>query len=342
LILDKAEFAQMSMQEYLSKNGYSSYFIENYLLPITAAIWSTPLSGMLNFPAQTLVQFMHNHQMLQVHNRPKWRTVTNGCREYVKKIRQQMETNGVTIKLNNPVTAVKREEKSGKLKVIVTDKNGTNEFDRVVLACHGDTSFQILKDPTPEESKLLSNFKYSKNVAVLHSDEKLMPRLKKVWSSWNYLRDGSGKDKEKSIMLSYWMNRLQPFLPKNFPLFVTLNPTFQPEPSKVFKTIVYEHPIYIPQGVTSQKQLQNSNGSKGLHFVGAYCGFGFHEDGLLAGLRAAESLGGKCPWSVDNSRYVSAAYHPALPNAIGLDALSMLLSLLVFFIALYFAIEQKL
>jgi len=161
-----------------------------------------------------------------------------------------------------------------------------------------------------------------------------MPRLKKVWASWNYIRDGTGKDHDQDIVLTYWMNRLQPFIPKNFPLFVTLNPKEKPEPSKLFKTVVYEHPIYIPKGVAAQVELQKSKNSRGLHFIGAYCGYGFHEDGLVAGLRAAESLGAKCPWTLDNSRYVTANYK--LPSAVGLDLFVMLVCFFIFVLALIY------
>lgn len=333
-IIDKKEFEDMTLQEFLESRGYSQSFIDNYILPVISAVWSSPMRGVLNFPAQTLMQFMHNHQLLQIMDRPQWRTVSLGSWEYVKKIKQELDGNGCTIKLSTPVTSVKREKKGDKLILTVKDVHGGEQtFDHVVFACHADQVLQVL-DASKEEKDLLSVFQYSTNVAILHSDESFMPKIKSVWSSWNYLRENF--DQGSKGTLTYWMNRLQPFLPVTMPLFVTLNPYKEPNPRKVHKKILYTHPIYVPKVVKSQKKLRESPGKNGVHFIGAYCGFGFHEDGLLGGLRAATELGAECPWTIDHRRYVTASMENPLGSSTIADWVVLIICFIIMLVAVFY------
>jgi len=294
-ILGKKEYEKITVGEYLKINKYSQGFIEYYLLPMTSAIWSTSVKDMDEFPIQTMIHFMHNHQMLQINNRPQWKTVTNGSREYVRKIQQHLEKSNADIRLSTPVISVRREEKEGNVTILVTERSGKIEvYDKIVFACHADTALSILQDPTSEEKNFLNCFPYSTNIAYLHSDESLMPQIRKVWSSWNYLMFD-----KSTIILSYWMNRLQPFLPKDQTLIITLNP--HKKPKNIIKEIKYEHPQYLPKSIDAQKKLQEYQGKKNTYYCGAYCGFGFHEDGFISGARVAKFFGSS--WNLDLTRY---------------------------------------
>eukprot|EP01119_Soliformovum_irregulare_P000760 TRINITY_DN10558_c0_g1_i1.p1 TRINITY_DN10558_c0_g1~~TRINITY_DN10558_c0_g1_i1.p1 ORF type:complete len:498 (-),score=103.45 TRINITY_DN10558_c0_g1_i1:9-1466(-) len=303
-ILTREGDDDITTQQWLDEHGFSAEFTNNYLLPITASVWSVTMKKALEFPFKSLIQFMHNHRLLQTFNRPQWKTVQGGSREYVKKIKERLNQNKVDIRLKTPVKSLHRIPKNGKDVVSICDVNGkVEEFDHVVLACHADTALKMIQDPTAYEKRVLGVFKYSKNTAHLHSDISLLPMRSHLWSAWNFMRPDA---KTYDLVLSYWMNRLQTFLPKDFPLIVTLNPHQQIPKDKLHKVIEYEHPIYVPQVVPAQKEIQKTNGSGTVSLIGAYTGFGFHEDGLLSGLRTARALGGKCLWNIDESRYETA------------------------------------
>lgn len=191
--------------------------------------------------------------------------------------------------------------------VQVTDsQKQTKLFDKIIFACHADTALEILKeDISKDEKDFLSSFQYNVNTAYLHQDENLMPKIHSIWASWNYLLK-DGIEKTPLTTLSYWMNNLQPFIPKDFPLFVTLNPAAPPSKEKTLKKILYEHPIYNPKVVLAQQKLRANQGKLNTFFCGAHCGFGFHEDGLVSSLEIVEALGVQLPWKFDKSRYHTA------------------------------------
>jgi hypothetical protein len=280
-----------SLDDYLKEKGYCQAFRDDHLLPQAAAIWSTPLAAIREYPAAALIRFFQNHGMMSVFGRGLWRTVTGGSRAYVRKLTDAFL--GET-RTSARVTGVRRTP-SG---VEVRDATGRVErFDEVVIATHGDTALTLLEDPTPEERRLLGAFRYSRNLTVLHTDASLMPRRKRAWTSWNHI---GRRDAPEEGCVTYWMNRLQSL--KHAPnLFVTLKPTRPIAPEAVIKTEVYEHPLFDAGAIAAQRQIWDLQGVRNTWFCGSYFGHGFHEDALQAGLAVAEQLGGvRRPWTVEN------------------------------------------
>jgi predicted NAD/FAD-binding protein len=277
-----------STGSWLADAGYSGAFRDRFLLPMVACIWSSNLDDMLSYPAATMAGFLDNHGLLDLGDRPQWRTVRGGSREYVGRLAAGLDD----VRLATPVTSVTREPGC----VVVGDATGGRErFDHVVLATHADTSLDMLgPDASGEERRLLGAFRYQRNVAVLHHDAALMPRRRRAWSSWNYLaRDASAGDAQ-GVSLTYWMNLLQP-LDTERPVFVTLNPI--EEPREQVASFLYHHPQYDRAAVEAQAALPSVQGAQRTWFCGSYCGYGFHEDGLRAGLEVAASLGAPAPWA---------------------------------------------
>ncbi|KAJ3257609.1 hypothetical protein HK103_004381 [Boothiomyces macroporosus] len=288
-------FAKMSLGEFFKKFNYSKFFYENYLLPMTAAIWSMPADKTFDeFPLVTLVQFMRNHHLLQVSNRPKWKTIPNGSKSYVEKIVAQLDD----CRLKTKVVGVKRMPN----KVNVICENGTvEEFDHVIFATHTDQALEILgDDATPEETEILGGVKFSQNKAYLHRDETLMPKNRTTWSSWNYLTEVQDEAKSTTMCLSYWMNNLQTFIdPEVFGnVIVTMNPTRLPDENKVLGSWNYTHPSYSSETIKSQDELHKIQNKRRTLFAGAWTNYGFHEDGCTSGLLAAAQLGAKCPFEI--------------------------------------------
>ncbi len=283
----------MTISEFLAAEGYSDYFMDRHLLPMAGAIWSAAPGDMRSYPARAFLRFFDNHGLLRVKNRPLWRTVQGGARQYVARLIQDglFET-----RLRTPVAAVRRLSNG----VLLRSVSGEEQiYDDVVIAAHADQALAMLSDPSPEEQRLLSCFRYSKNRAILHRDEHLMPRRRGLWSSWNYLAS-LPPHQTSSSAVTYWMNRLQP-LPVKAPLFVSLNPLREPDIDQVLAEFDYSHPIFDPAAMDAQKQLWKIQGARNTWFCGAYFGSGFHEDGIQSGLAAAEAVGGvRRPWSVAN------------------------------------------
>jgi predicted NAD/FAD-binding protein len=280
-----------SLGEYLDRRGYSEEFRVDLLLPMTAAIWSSGLDGMLAFPVTTLVRFLSSHALLQVGDRPRWRTVTGGSREYVARLRAGLRGR---VRLATAVVAVRRDAAG----VVVRDaRGGSDWFDQVVFATHADTALAILgPDATRDERAVLGAFGFQDNEAVLHRDPSLMPRRRAVWSSWNYLAQGRGEpDRSKPVSLTYWMNRLQN-LDTRRPVFVTLNPFREPR-GEVMR-FRYAHPQFDRAAVDAQGSLASLQGVRRTWFAGAWSGYGFHEDGLRSGLEVAAALGSPARWGV--------------------------------------------
>jgi hypothetical protein len=302
---DQTTMGAISLGDYLRVNHYSDAFRDDHLLPMAAAIWSAPTEILLGYPAANFVQFCDNHGLLQIKNRPIWRTVTGGSRAYIQRISAGFQDR---VRLNCGVVSVARTSQG----VIVRDTTGAaNLYDHVILACHADTSLKLIDTPTPAERALLSPFAYSHNLAVLHQDARFMPRRRTAWASWNYLGDHASTHTDTVLSVTYWMNRLQN-LTTDKPLFVTLNP--HRPPHDLLYTERYEHPVFTTQTRAAQQQLWSLQGYGGVWFAGAYFGAGFHEDGLQAGLAVAEQIGGRSrPWSVPNANGRICVTAPAVP-----------------------------
>jgi predicted NAD/FAD-binding protein len=282
----------ISLGEYLEQGGYGAAFRDDHLMPMASAIWSAPPAEMLSYPADAFIRFHRNHGLLQLADRPAWETVVGGSRAYVERLTRSFADR---IRLDAAVRSVRREGNG----VIVTDAKGEPErYDHVVLASHADQALGLLDDPSDAERNLLGSFRYSKNLAVLHTDKTLMPKRRSVWSSWNYI--GSRDTARDGLCVTYWMNRLQN-IESATPLFVTLNPPHAPQAGTLLHSEVYEHPVFDAKAMTAQKKLWGLQGQRNTWFCGAYFGSGFHEDGLQAGLAVAEQLGTvRRPWDVPN------------------------------------------
>ncbi len=285
---------ETTLGELLERHGYGVAFRDDHLVPMGAAIWSTPEREMLDYPARTFLRFCENHGLLQLNDRPHWYTIQGGSRAYVAKLITQL---GVGAQCNLAARTVRRQRVGDCAQVIVTDWEGRDHyFDHLVLACHADQALSLLRDPDSLEQELLGAFRFTRNRAILHSDTALMPKRRRVWASWNYLRDSSSN---RSLAVTYWMNRLQ-HLPENLPLLVTLNPYREPEPTKVHAAFLYDHPLFDVRALNAQRRLWSLQGQRNTWFCGAWFGYGFHEDGLQAGLAVAEALGGvRRPWQVE-------------------------------------------
>jgi predicted NAD/FAD-binding protein len=282
----------ISLAEYLDRGRYRAAFRDDHLLPMASAIWSAAPTEMLAHPASAFIRFYNNHGLLQLRNRPTWETVVGGSRTYVERLCAPFSDR---IRLNAGVRQVRRAPG----RVVVTDAHGHSEaFDHVVMASHANETLAALADPSLREQRLLGSFRYSRNLAVLHTDESFMPKRRTVWSSWNYI--GSRPATLDGVCVTYWMNCLQNLDTKT-PVFVTLNPPRPPRAGTLLRSEVYDHPIFDPKAMDAQRRLWLLQGDRNTWFCGAYFGAGFHEDGLQAGLAVAEQLGGlRRPWQVPN------------------------------------------
>lgn len=278
---------RITLRKFLIDGEYCEAFTDWYLLPMAAAIWSSPTGQILDMPLSTFVRFCQNHCLLQVGDRPMWHTVKGGARQYVQKIAAQLED----VRLSCPVSAVTRVE-SG---LLVTYQGGSEVFDQVVMACHSDQSKRILGTTASEgQREVLAAVRYQTNRALLHTDARLLPRNPKLWSAWNYFA-GSGRPGQQPVGVSYLINKLQP-LPFETPVMVTLNPAREPEPAKVIAEFEYEHPIFDSAAIAAQRRLARVQGENGIWLAGAWGGYGFHEDGLVSALGVCNRLGVRAPW----------------------------------------------
>jgi len=282
---------RMSLGDYLTKRRYSDAFRDDHLLPMASAIWSAPPNEMLSYPASAFIRFQDNHGLLQIKDRPVWETVSGGSRAYVERLTAPFADR---IRLETAVREVRRTEGGV---TIIDSKGQSARYDHVVMATHADQALSALADPSPRESDLLGAFRYSRNLAALHTDESFMPKRRAVWSSWNYI--GSRSDQGR-LCVTYWMNRLQN-IESERPLFVTLNPPRPPRNGTLLHSEVYVHPIFDAKAMAAQQQLWLLQGDRNTWYCGAHFGSGFHEDGLQAGLAVAEQLGHvRRPWRVAN------------------------------------------
>lgn len=275
--LEESRRSGATLGQLLAQGGYGRSFQDNYLLPMAAAIWSSTPQDILGFPATTFLQFCLNHALLQVNNRPQWRTVKGGAREYVKKIVATLPD----IRLNTPVKAVWRE----KGRVQVQTGLATQAYDAVVLATHAPDTLALLQDASATETAILGKVRYQANTAYLHTDLTQLPKRQKVWSAWNYL-GGKNIAGERAVCVSYLLNQLQSLQIKQ-PVVVTLNPFSPPAADKTLARFEYAHPIMDGGAVQAQQQLAGISGKNQVWFAGAWTGYGFHEDGLKSALRVA-------------------------------------------------------
>lgn len=277
----------LTLREFLLRGNYSSAFAHWYLLPMAGAIWSCPTGQMLDTPFATFVRFCQNHGLLQIFNRPTWRTVKGGGREYIKRLISDLND----IRINCPVKAVKPQSYG----VIVEHEDGSEHFDQVVLACHSDQAFHLLGEhASTEQYEILTAIRYQPNRAVLHTDASLLPRNPALWSAWNYMSEIDGHDTQP-VSVSYLINKLQP-LPFRQPVVVTLNPLREPARESILAEFDYAHPVLNRAAVSAQRKLPAIQGERGIWLCGAWTGYGFHEDGLKSGLAVAGSLGVYPPW----------------------------------------------
>jgi len=272
--------------EFLDAQRFGPRFRDGYLLPMIGCIWSCPTEQMLRFPIGTLIRFCHNHGLIQVANRPQWHTVAGGSREYVRRMLIRLPD----ARLNTPVKAVRRlPPGQGSGGVWVDAADGGERYDEVVLACHSDQSLALLADASAEERALLGAIRYQANRAVLHTDASLMPQRRLAWAAWNYERAATLDREQASVCLHYWLNRLQP-LPWQQPVLVSLNPVREPRPETVHASFDYAHPVFDQAAVAAQQRLPQIQGHSHVWFCGAWTRYGFHEDGLRAGLAVADAL----------------------------------------------------
>lgn len=280
--------AGLSLGDYFKRSKFASRLLTDYLAPMGAAIWSAPASEMLDFPAENFVAFFSNHRLLQ-YDRPVWRTVKGGSRNYVEKLTSSFRNQ---IRLGCAVASIARTPHG----VVVTDSHGRSDtYDHVVIASHSDQALSMLSDADERERAVLGAIGYAPNTIYLHRDTRLMPKRRRAWASWNFLRWKREGSAENDIAVTYWMNELQG-IDKDKPLFVSLNPPFEPDPELTFGKYMCEHPQYNATAFAAQKQLDEIQGRRHTWFCGAWTGYGFHEDGLRSGLAVAEALGASIPW----------------------------------------------
>ncbi|MCI5073814.1 FAD-dependent oxidoreductase [Oricola sp.] len=293
---------RVTIGDYLALRSFSMRFRDDYLIPMAAAIWSTPRVRMLDFPARAFVSFFENHRLLEIAP-PLWQTVSGGSRNYLDRMIADFDGRLLTGAAVRDVTRV-----AGG--VAVTRTSGeTALYDDVVMAAHSDQILAMRRaEASAEERSILEAIPYKPNRVVLHRDPGFMPKRRPAWAAWNYLRDAN-RGEESEICVTYWMNRLQNLDPAR-PLFVTLNPVREPAPGTIFGEWTFDHPQYDAAAFAAQARLARIQGHGGLWYAGAWTGYGFHEDGLRSGLSVAEALGGVIPW---RSRHDTAPANESWP-----------------------------
>jgi predicted NAD/FAD-binding protein len=285
LDLEHGRVADITLAEYVDGLKLGRTFLQQYLLPMGAAIWSTPEREMMRYPALSFLRFFDNHRLLH-SERPRWRTVKGGSQHYVAALRTAL---GRRVHTGDPVVSVTRD---GDHATVRTRSGHESRYDQVVFACHSDEALALLSDADAQERALLGAIHYAPNTAWLHRDAALMPRRRAAWASWNYMRAAGA---EGRVCVSYWMNMLQK-IDAARPVFVTLNPARAPNPALTFGRYEYSHPQFDAAALAARNAIEARQGQKRTWFAGAWLGNGFHEDGLASGLRIARALGGVIPW----------------------------------------------
>jgi len=281
-VMDNPAYEQYSLRQFIDAFGFGEDMLWRYLVPMSSAVWSTPMEQMLDFPALTLIRFFKNHGFLGLNTQHQWYTLQDGSQAYRKRLIAPFADR---IVVNNGVVKVRRE---GDKAIVYTANGASQVFDKVIFACHGDQALRLLEQPTDMERRLLSPFQYQHNTATVHTDVSIMPRNQKVWSSWNYrITEQEGKLVPTTI---YWMNRLQGVSDKqNY--FVSINAVpGSIDSSKVIKEIDYEHPLFDVPAVMAQKELAQLNRQGVLYYCGSYFKYGFHEDAYASAVHLSKIL----------------------------------------------------
>ncbi len=278
-LLDRPEDSR-TIGAYLEAERFSRPFVEHYIVPMGAALWSAKPGELLEFPAHSFVRFFHNHGFLLLKGRPEWLVVRGGSRRYVERLIAPIEDR---IRLRTPVVGIERVEQGVRIR---TPDGAPEHFDAAIVATHSDQALRMLRDPSTAEQEVLGSIPYQENEAVLHGDPSLMPRARRAWSSWNY----HVGEQEQRATVTYHMNRLQR-LENAPPFFVTLNRTAEIDPEKIYRRITYHHPVYTPDTRRAQLRRDEINGLRHTWYCGAYWGWGFHEDGVRSALAVCRDFG---------------------------------------------------
>jgi predicted NAD/FAD-binding protein len=276
IVLESNDFDSMTIKEYVKFLGLSDYFYNNFLIPMSSAVWSTPANKLNEFPAKSLVRFFYNHGFVGVNTQFQWKTVIGGSREYRNLLISKFKDK---INLNDPVLRVKKSDNTVK---ILTKKNEYS-FDKVIIATHGDEALKLIENPSSKEVNILDKFKYQKNIAIVHTDKSVMPKLKKNWSAWNYMINGD------TTYTVYYMNKLQG-VSEDKEFFININGEKFIDNGKVVKRIEYQHPIFDLSTRIAQKKIDNLNTDTNIYFTGSYYRYGFHEDALLSSVNLCTSI----------------------------------------------------
>jgi uncharacterized protein len=274
----------MTIGQLADRLGLGRWFRERYIQPFSGAIWSTPTSQIMDFPARAMVDFFRNHALMGYTGQHQWLTVQGGSIEYVRRLERDLRVRGVDIRLGAPVAAVRRDANGAQIRL----QGGEWEhFDEVILATHSDVALRLLADPSAQERAALGAVGYQDNHAVLHADPAIMPKRRKVWASWTYT-EHSPADREK-ISLTYWMNSLQP-IPRDDLMLVTLNATRPIRDELIYDTNTFRHPVFDLAAFRAQSEIRSFNGSRNTWFCGAWMKNGFHEDGFASAVDVVQAM----------------------------------------------------
>jgi predicted NAD/FAD-binding protein len=274
----------MTMGDLLANLGTSTWFRDFYILPISGAIWSTPVDGVLDFPAETLIRFFQNHALMNVTGQHQWYTVQGGSVQYVSRLQAALTAEGVDIRTGSPIAGVRRAQNGVMVRAIGAE---WEHFDEVIFATHSDDSLALLADPSPLVRQALSAVQYQSNTAILHADPSQMPKSRRAWASWVYTEPAGPRPDR--IDLTYWMNSLQP-IPHDDPLFVTLNNNRPIAEHLIHDVNTFRHPVFDTAAIAAQATIRDLNGQHGLWFCGAWMRHGFHEDGFASAVDVATAL----------------------------------------------------
>jgi predicted NAD/FAD-binding protein len=269
------KFPNLTLAELIDKMSLGEWFKDYYIVPMGGAIWSCPYIKMMDFPASSFVNFFHNHGLLTINNRPTWYTLKNKSIDYVTKLEKLLEQSSTIIK-NSSIKSVKRTDKGVEIKRSANDKQ--EDYDEVIFACHPVEILSILTDSTTEEKNCLEQFSRQENIVYTHCEENQMPKIKKCWSSWNYIFSNQEKNKP-NISVTYWMNKLQ-HIPDFQPVFVTLNPISHIPEDKIYDVFKFFHPVFDYNSIVGQEKIEEIQGKNKIWYCGAYLRYGFHEDGI--------------------------------------------------------------
>jgi len=287
-IVESSPTALQTLGDYLKQHNYSQVFTENHILPMASALWSADVSVIMSFPVRYFVAFMSNHKMLNLGQRPEWRVVSGGSSTYVKALQANCKA---TFRCNQAVQSITRDQQGVDVHSLCTVSNitTTERFDKVIMACHSDQTLKCLATPTENEQRILGAIQYQANHVLLHTDETVMPKARRAWASWNVRLDECPSEQGPGCQISYWMNNLQN-IKSDTQFIVSLNMQDRIDKSTILAERHYSHPVYTPGAVVAQQRHADINGDNNTFFVGAYWGWGFHEDGVKSALKTVKLI----------------------------------------------------